>query len=125
MAGIATLRAAEEVKKQIALAAARKMGCAPEQLIFRDEAVYRKDTGVDAGLRPAGRGEAPSPHGQVSVSGRVEGQILRGSLQQKPKEEGPNAAMTFEEAVVAATDFHGAFTATVSYASAPEARGGK
>src|SRR6266571_7062870 len=40
MAGNATLRAAEEVKKQIALAAARKMGCAPEQLIFRDEAVY-------------------------------------------------------------------------------------
>src|SRR5881628_2400081 len=61
MAGNAALRAAEEVKKQIALAAARKMGCAPEQLIFRDEAVYRKDTGVDAGLRPAGRGEAPSP----------------------------------------------------------------
>src|SRR5947207_2105456 len=97
MAGNATLRAAEEVKKQIALAAARKMGCAPEQLIFRDEAVYRKDTGVDAGLRPAGRGEAPSPHGQASVSGHVEGQILRGSLQQKRKDEGPKDSMTFEE----------------------------
>src|SRR6266852_5319908 len=49
MAGNATLRAAEEVRKQIALAAARKMCCAPEQLIFRDEAVYRKDAGVEAG----------------------------------------------------------------------------
>src|SRR6184192_1882621 len=125
MAGNATLRAAEAVKKQIAAAAAKKMGCAPEQLIFRDEAVYRKDTGVDAGLRPAGRGEAPSPHGQVSVSGRVEGQILRGSLQQKRKEEGPKDSMTFEEAVVAAIDFHGALTGTGSYAPPPEARGGK
>src|SRR5438477_4185520 len=125
MAGNATLRAAEEVKKQIALAAARKMGCAPEQLIFRDEAVYRKDTGVDAGLRPAGRGEAPSPLGQASVSGHVDGQILRGSLQQKRKDEDPKDSMTFEEAVVAAIDFHGALTGTGSYAPPPEARGGK
>src|SRR5438876_305001 len=125
MAGNATLRAAEEVKKQIALAAARKMGCAPEQLIFRDEAVYRKDTGVDAGLRPAGRGEAPSPLGQASVSGHVEGQILRGSLQQKRKDEGPKDSLTFEEAVVAAIDFHGALTGTGSYAPPAEARGGR
>src|SRR5205814_1042660 len=68
MAGNATLRAAGEVRKQIALAAARKMNCAPEDLVFREDLVYRKDTGVDAGLRPAGRGEAPSPHGQASVS---------------------------------------------------------
>src|SRR5438477_8241172 len=101
------------------------MCSAPEQLIFRDEAVYRKDTGVDAGLRPAGRGEAPSPHGQASVSGHVEGQILRGSLQQKRKDEGPKDSMTFEEAVVAAIDFHGALTGTGSYAPPPEARGGK
>src|SRR5947207_591830 len=125
MAGNATLRAAEEVKKQIALAAARKMCCAPEQLIFRDDTVYPKDAGVGAGLCPAGRGEAPSPHGQASVSGRVEGQILRGSLQQKRKEEGPKDSMTFEEAVVAAIDFHGALTGTGSYAPPPEARGGK
>src|SRR5438132_14405850 len=119
MAGNATLRAAGEVKKQIALAAARKMGWAPEELIFRDEAVYRKDTGVDAGLRPAGRGEAQSPLGQASVSGHVEGQILRGSLQQKRKDEGPKDSMTFEEAVVAAIDFHGALTGTGSYAPPP------
>src|SRR5437016_6259858 len=125
MAGNATLRAAEEVKKQIASAAARKMNCSPEELIFRDDTVYRKDAGVEAGLRPAGRGEAPSPHGQASVSGRVEGQILRGSLQQKRKEEGPKDSTTFEEAVVAAIDFHGALTGTGSYAPPPEARGGK
>src|SRR5712691_86690 len=114
MAGNATLRAAEEVKKQIALAAARKMCCAPEELLFRDDTVYPKDAGVGAGLRPAGRGEAPSPHDQTSVSGRVEGQILRGSLQQKRNEEGPKDSMTFEEAVVAAIDFHGALTGTGS-----------
>src|SRR5947209_3267433 len=125
MAGNATLRAAEEVKKQIALAAARKMGCAPEQLIFRDDTVYPKDAGVGAGLCPAERGEAPFPHGQASVSGRVEGQILRGSLQQKRNEEGPKDSMTFEEAVVAAIDFHGALSGTGSYAPPPEARGGK
>ena len=61
----------------------------------------------------------------ASVSGRVEGQILRGSLQQKRKEEGPKDSMTFEEAVVAAIDFHGALTGTGSYAPPAEARGGK
>src|SRR5438132_12203219 len=106
-------------------AAARKMNWSPEELIFRDDTVYRKDAGVEAGLRSAGRGEAPPPHGQASVSGRVEGQILRGSLQQKRKDEGPKDSMTFEEAVVAAIDFHGALTGTGSYAPPPEARGGK
>src|SRR5213592_4246189 len=76
MAGNATLRAAEEVKKQIALAAARKMGCAPEQLIFRDERVTNNH--VARAPSPASSGD-----NAASVSGRVEGQILRGSLQQK------------------------------------------
>ena len=113
MAGNATLRAAEEVKKQIASAAAKKMNCAPEELVFRDDVVCRKNA--------AGGGPATG----ASVSGRVEGQILRGSLQQKRKDEGPKDAMTFEEAVVAAIDFHGALTGTGSYAPPPEARGGK
>jgi 4-hydroxybenzoyl-CoA reductase subunit alpha len=125
MAGNATLRAAREVKNQVALAAAKKMNCSPELLIFRDDAVYREDADVEAGLRPAGRNEAPSPHHPASVSGRVEGQILRGSFQQKRKDEGPKDSMTFEEAVVAAIDFHGALTGTGSYAPPPEARGGK
>jgi len=139
MAGNATLRAAEQVKKLIAAAAARKMGCGVEELFFRDDLVAKKGimrtenalSGQTA-PRPDGGGR-PSPHGpssspasdQTSVSGHVEGQILRGSLQQKRKEEGPKDAMSFEEAVVAAIDFHGALTGTGSYAPPPEARGGK
>src|SRR5271168_2072392 len=42
MAGNATLRAAAEVKKRIALAAGRKMNCAPEDLIFREDIVYKQ-----------------------------------------------------------------------------------
>jgi 4-hydroxybenzoyl-CoA reductase subunit alpha len=116
MAGNATLRAAQEVKKQIASAAARKMGCAAEDLIFRDDMVSREN--------PAGEGARATP-AAASVSGRVEGQILRGSLQQKRKDEGPKDSLTFEEAVVAAIDFHGALTGTGSYAPPVEARGGK
>src|SRR5579862_5684708 len=43
MAGNATLRAASEVKKLIAAAAAKKMGCSVEDLIFSRDAVTRKD----------------------------------------------------------------------------------
>jgi len=121
MAGNATLRAATEVKKLIAAAAAKKMNCVPDDLIFREDAVRRGNArvGTDAFVRPAEQSEA------LSVSGRVEGQILRGSLQQKRKDEGPKDSLTFEEAVVAAIDFHGALTGTGSYAPPPEARGGK
>jgi 4-hydroxybenzoyl-CoA reductase subunit alpha len=120
MAGNATLRAASEVKKLIAAAAARKMNCSTEDLVFRDDEVTNKNAASAKGL-PAGASQQVSP----SVSGRVEGQILRGSLQQKRKEEGPKDRMTFEEAVVAAIDFHGALTGTGSYAPPQEARGGK
>ncbi len=113
MAGNATLRAAEEVKKQIALAAARKMDCAADDLMFRDDMVTKKNHAGESG------------HLVPSTSGRVEGQILRGSLQQKRKDEGPRDSMSFEEAVVAAIDFRGALTGTGSYAPPPEARGGK
>jgi 4-hydroxybenzoyl-CoA reductase subunit alpha len=140
MAGNATLRAAEEVKKQIAQAAAKKMQCVAEQLVFRNDTVSKngyagqnplpavKDAASvgQPGRSPqehlSPRSEAPPP----SVSGRVEGQILRGSLQQKRKEgDALRDSMTFEEAVVAAIDFHGALTGTGSYAPPPEARGGK
>jgi 4-hydroxybenzoyl-CoA reductase subunit alpha len=121
MAGNATLRAAEQVKKQIVAAAARKMSCAPEELIFRADSVFRKSGYVGT----AALGRPPEQSSSASVSGRVEGQILRGSLQQKRKDEGPKDWMTFEEAVVAAIDFHGALTGTGSYAPPPEARGGK
>src|SRR5579859_5943914 len=120
MAGNATLRAATQVKKLIAAAAAKKMNCAPEDLVFRADTVVKKNGhgSTDALVRPE-RSEA------ASVSGRVEGQILRGSLQQKRKDEGPKDSLTFEEAVVAAIDFHGALTGTGSYAPPAEARGGK
>ena len=116
MNGNATLRAAQDVKKQIASAAARKMGCDAEELVFRNDLVRRKDF--------AGEG-ARATQSEASVSGHVEGQILRGSLQQKRKDEGPKDQMSFEEAVVAAIDFHGALSGTGSYAPPPEARGGK
>jgi 4-hydroxybenzoyl-CoA reductase subunit alpha len=116
MNGNATLRAAEDVKKQIASAAAKKMNCNPEDLVFRDDKVRPKDF--------ADR-RVPAIQADASVSGRVEGQILRGSLQQKRKDEGPKDQLTFEEAVVAAIDFHGALTGTGSYAPPLEARGGK
>jgi 4-hydroxybenzoyl-CoA reductase subunit alpha len=121
MAGNATLRAAQEVKKLIAAAAAKKMNCCPDDLIFRNDTVERKNghEGTSAVGRPADQSSA------ATVSGRVEGQILRGSLQQKRKDEGPKEHMTFEEAVVAAIDFHGALTGTGSYAPPPDARGGK
>jgi 4-hydroxybenzoyl-CoA reductase subunit alpha len=124
MAGNATLRAAEEVKKRIAAAAAKKMNCAPADLIFRDDRVFKKD-GAAPSAKSNQAEEIETTQAGASVSGRVEGQILRGSLQQKRKEEGPKDWMTFEEAVVAAIDFHGALTGTGSYAPPQEARGGK
>ena len=122
MNGNATLRAAEDVKKQIASAAARKMNCAPEELIFREDHVSLCG---DARSRPSGEAQPRSASSQPSVSGHVEGQILRGSLQQKRKDEGPKNELTFEEAVVAAIDFHGALSGSGSYAPPQEARGGK
>ena len=124
MAGNATLRAAEEVKKLIAAAAAKKMGCAAEDLVFRDDVVGKKGTAPPTANKDHAD-EVEVTQAGASVSGRVEGQILRGSLQQKRKEEGPKDWMSFEESVVAAIDFHGALTGTGSYAPPQQARGGK
>jgi 4-hydroxybenzoyl-CoA reductase subunit alpha len=139
MNGNATLRAAEEVQKQIAAAAAKKMNCTAEDLIFRDDHVTRRDGPRLSGSQGPGNAalviDESVQHGrgrtslheppQPTVSGRVEGQILRGSLQQKRKDEGPKDSLSFEEAVVAAIDFHGALSGTGSYAPPLEARGGK
>jgi 4-hydroxybenzoyl-CoA reductase subunit alpha len=124
MAGNATLRAAEDVKKRIAAAAAKKMDCAVEDLVFRDDVVFRKGSAPPVVKKDQAEDVEVTQAG-TSVSGRVVGQILRGSLQQKRKEEGPKDWMTFEEAVVAAIDFHGTLTGTGAYAPPPEARGGK
>ena len=123
MAGNATLRAATEVKKLITAAAAKKMNCMADDLNFRDDLVFKQGSAAP-GLTKESE-EVEVTQAGASVSGRVEGQILRGSLQQKRKEEGPKDWMTFEEAVVAAIDFHGALTGTGSYAPPQEARGGK
>ena len=128
MAGNATLRAAEAVRKQITSAAARRMGCDEEDLVFRDDLIYRKDLaggGARATQSKSTSKSSDSQQSESSVSGKVEGQILRGSFQQKRKDEGPKDSMSFEEAVVAAIDFHGALTGTGSYAPPAEARGGK
>src|SRR3984893_3692589 len=124
MAGNATLRAAREVKKLIGAAAAQKMICGADDLIFRDDLVFKKGT-RDTTVKKALADEVDVTQAGASVSGRVEGQILRRSLQQKRNEEAPKDWMTFEEAVVAAIDFHGALTGTGSYAPPQEARGGK
>jgi 4-hydroxybenzoyl-CoA reductase subunit alpha len=124
MAGNATMRAAEDVKKRIAAAAAKKMNCTAEDLVFRDDLVFKQGS-VSPSTQRHEAEEVEMTQTGASVSGRVEGQILRGSLQQKRKEEGPKEWMTFEEAVVAAIDFHGALTGTGSYAPPQEARGGR
>ncbi len=124
MAGNATLRAAEDVKKRIAAAAAKKMACEAEDLTFRDDIVFKKEN-PPRQIKKDQVDEVEVTQSGASVSGRVEGQILRGSLQQKRKDEGPKDWMTFEEAVVAAIDFHGTLTGTGAYAPPPEARGGK
>jgi 4-hydroxybenzoyl-CoA reductase subunit alpha len=118
MNGNASLRAAEDVKKQIAAAAARKLNCAVEDVVFRGDKVFRQGESDDG---------ARSPASAVRVQGRVEGQTLRGSVQQKRRneDEGPRDRMSFEEAVVAAIDFSGALSGTGSYAPPPEARGGE
>jgi 4-hydroxybenzoyl-CoA reductase subunit alpha len=132
MNGNATLRAAEEVRKQIAAAAAKKMACVPEDLVFRNDRVARAFPSANEGPRRESRpwlSSSAQPGSDAganpTASGRVEGQILRGSLQQKRKDEGPKDSMSFEEAVIAAIDFHAALSGTGSYAPPPAARGGK
>jgi 4-hydroxybenzoyl-CoA reductase subunit alpha len=133
MNGNAAMRAAEEVKQRIIAAAAQKMACAPEAVVMRDDQVFRKGAARQPALSakeileqkdaPRG-GSASTDPASPTVAGRVEGQILRNSVQQKRRDEGPKDRMSFEEAVVAAIDFKGALTGTGSYAPPKEARGG-
>jgi 4-hydroxybenzoyl-CoA reductase subunit alpha len=126
MAGNAALRAAENVRKKIAAAAARHLNCGPEDVVFREDRVARAPSPAMVAQQAEVVARPPSA-GEVKVQGRVEGQILRGSVQQKRKkeDEGPRDSLTFEEAVVAAIDFTGALTGTGSYAPPDDARGGK
>jgi 4-hydroxybenzoyl-CoA reductase subunit alpha len=121
MAGNATLRAAEDVKKQIVSAAAKKMGCAPENVVLCNDFAF-----------PKGAVPEWEEHRAAELLSKVEGvriesgQILRDAVQSKVREQGgPKPYLTFEEAVVAAINFHGALCGTGSYAPPVEARGGK
>ncbi len=128
MNGNATMRAADDIKKKIVAAAVKKMECAPEDVIMRNDWVWKRGTQPPYEHHAVSAAEIletkDAPRG-LQVSGRVEGQILRGSLQQKRKEEGPKDSMSFEEAVVSAMDFTGALTGSGAYAPPVEARGGK
>jgi 4-hydroxybenzoyl-CoA reductase subunit alpha len=130
MNGNASLRAAQDVRTKIATAAAVKMNCVVEDVMMRDDRVWKRGTAEPASISNGAHAEKilekiDTPRGNVKeVSGRVEGQTLRGSLQQKRKEEGPKDSMSFEEAVVSAIDFTGALTGTGSYAPPKDARGG-
>ena len=121
MAGNAAMRAAEEVRKDIVSAAARRMHCSPDEVVMRDDRVWRRGDTTSEYDPTASQliEQADAPRG------RVDGQILRGSVLQTRKEEAPKQHMSFEEAVVSAIDFHGALTGTGSYAPPVEARGGK
>jgi 4-hydroxybenzoyl-CoA reductase subunit alpha len=121
MAGNAALRAAQDVKKNIVSAAAKRMNCDPEHVIMRNDRVYKR--GAVPGDHDPGAAEILEE--KDAPRGRVDGQILRGSVLQTRKEEGPKEHMSFEEAVVSAIDFHGALTGTGSYAPPIEARGGR
>ncbi|HKD14308.1 MAG TPA: molybdopterin cofactor-binding domain-containing protein, partial [Candidatus Angelobacter sp.] len=102
MNGNASLRAAEDVKKKIVAMAARKMNCATEDVIMRNDRVWKRGASEPGTHDAAAENiveRVDASRGSVQeVSGRVEGQILRGSLQQKRKEEGPKDHMSFEEA---------------------------
>jgi 4-hydroxybenzoyl-CoA reductase subunit alpha len=120
MAGNATLRAAEQIRQQIAKAAARIMNCAPEEVVFAHDLVMKSSA-----ESPGFVNQSELASSDRLVAGRVEGQVLRGSVQQARRLEGPTDRLSFEEAVVAAIDFHGALTASGSYAPPEAARGGK
>src|SRR6516162_3470724 len=117
MAGNAAVRAAEDVKKNILSAAARRMNCLPEDVVMRNDRVYKRG--------PAWSEMSTQPADAEVARGHVDGQILRGSVLQTRKAEGARDHMSFEEAVVAAIDLHGGLTGTGSYAPPVEARGGK
>jgi 4-hydroxybenzoyl-CoA reductase subunit alpha len=117
MAGNAALRAAQDVKKNIVSAAARRMNCAAEEVVISGDRVSMRGASAPSSMAVSADTEA--------ARGHVDGQILRGSVLQTRKEEGLKDHMSFEEAVVAAIDVHGGLTGTGSYAPPVEARGGK
>src|SRR5271170_6687136 len=68
MAGNATLRAATEVKKLIAAAAGKRMGCVPEDLVFRNDQVFKQGSAPPVVSKTA---DDDITQSGASVSGRV------------------------------------------------------
>ena len=69
MAGNAALRAAEEVKKNILSAAAQRLNCPPEDVVMRNDCVYKRDAArrdqdveTVAALENASRGHVAAKH---------------------------------------------------------------
>ncbi len=130
MSGNAALRSAQEVKHKIVAAAARQLNCAAAEVVFHNDLVFPRgrEPKTAAGASSAEiLQQVDSPRGADSTAraqGHIEGQILRGSVLQKRKEQGPKAFLTFEEAVAAAIDSGVTLTGTGSYSPPAEARGG-
>src|SRR6516225_2721484 len=80
MAGNAAVRAAEDVKKNIVSAAARRMNCAPEDVVLAGDRVGKQG--------PAWSEMSTQPADAEVARGHVDGQILRGSVLQTRKAEG-------------------------------------
>ena len=109
MAGNATLRAAADVKKKIVSAAARFLDCDMEDVIIRNDRVYK-------------RGAVPDDRNPRAA------EIVKQEKKDAAQEREDQAArehMTFEEAVASAADFEGTLTGTGSYEPPVEACGGK
>src|SRR6266851_2505219 len=125
MNGNASMRAAQDVRNKIITAAAKKLNCAPHDVMMRNDRVWKRGSIGAATHESLAKGSVEASQANVQeVSGQVEGQTLRGSLQQQRKDEGPKEQMSFEEAVVSAIDFTGALSGTGSYAPPKDARGG-
>ena len=112
MSGNAALRAAQDVRKKIEQAAAKNLNCEAEELVFRRDLIWKRGAEFE---------DVPA----TAAQGRIDGQILRGSVLQERKDQGLRDHLSFEEAVVAAIDVSGALTGTGSYAPPADARGGK
>src|ERR1017187_9077271 len=79
MAGNAALRAAEDVKKNIVSAAAKRMDCVPEDVIMRNDRVWNGGTTL-SDYDPTA---SDSLEDKEAARGHVDGQILRGSVLQQ------------------------------------------
>ncbi|HTK94816.1 MAG TPA: molybdopterin cofactor-binding domain-containing protein, partial [Terriglobales bacterium] len=120
MNGNAALRAAEELKAKLVSASAKRMQCAPEDVVMRDDFVFKR------GVVAAEDEHRAHELLRVRETRKIEsGQILRDQVQMKRRSDETPEYMKFEEAVAVALSEHRALTGTGSYAPPPEARGGK